>query len=189
MAVKHIRENIITFVYKPEKDDELSCAWARFKLDLDRYSMFIESDCGNYCYIGWKPSPDRESFLHLCQRFNKDYLLDKFSDKTVVDGKETYKQLKRQLDKWASEKNIVKDWEYFNNLQRVCLAQTNVFNACEHIYIYLHNTFAEKYVGLWNLIADSVVTDYPAGAKTIVGIYMQYIVPAIKKFEKEMCNE
>jgi len=82
MTVTVEKPKIVMLMYRQERSDEDygSCLWARFNFDLKHYSMSIESDCGNYSY-GWTPTPDAESFLQLCARFNWEYFLDKISFK------------------------------------------------------------------------------------------------------------
>ena len=102
-TVDILKPSIITFAYKQLKDDEDygSCLWARFNLDLVNYSMTIESDCGNYSYE-WIPTPETESFLHLCSRFNKSYLLEKLSSRSRVNTDET----RKAIFEWIELNNI-----------------------------------------------------------------------------------
>jgi len=181
-TVKPVRDNIITFVYTPEKEDEISCAWARFKLDLERYSMSIESDCGNYCYTGWTPTPKTETFLHLCQRFNKGYLLEKFSNKTFVDNDKTFKNIKAFLygNGFAADEG---DYDE-DKLEEICKAGRDADNLYDKICIYLNSTPVKEIPDLWEGIDCCIETDYPAGAKTIIDIYFKYIVPAIAEYCK-----
>ena len=197
--VKPVKDNIITFAYTPEKDDEFSCAWARFKLDLDRYSMSIESDCGNYTYTGWTPTHDRESFLHLCQRFDKEYLLEKLSKRTVVNSEETWKYLCEQIEEELSELELKTDWnEMKERVKDACYEYQDVDNTYREIEEALSLVTVDSESGnlkshisdLWEIISNSIITDYPAGAKTIIDIYMKYIVPAIKGYSaSRLCRE
>ena len=183
--VKPVRDNIITFVYTPEKEDEFSCAWARFKLDLERYSMSIESDCGNYCYTGWTPTPKTESFLKLCQRFNKEYLLEKFSNRSVLNHSITYQNVKDFLrinDLYFDiDTEIIK--EFHQALKDGILHgpsdERELVNGIEYIIndYGLRGEFTDY--DIW----DCIEKDFPIGIQTILHIYFKYIVPAIAEYE------
>ena len=88
MAIVKIEMPEITTVsFRQEKSDKDygSCLWARFNFDTKHYHLSIESDCGTYGN-GWVPTPDHETFLQLCSRFDEGYLLDKLDNRSVVDG-------------------------------------------------------------------------------------------------------
>ena len=78
------KPEIITISYRQERGDSDygSCLWARFNFDTKNYHLSIESDCGSYAN-GWVPTPKSESFMHLCARFDKEYLLDKIDNRTI----------------------------------------------------------------------------------------------------------
>ena len=88
------------------------CIWARFILDLDNYSMHIDSDCGSYGYT-WVPTPNYESFLQLCARFDKWYLRDKFSSRSEINNDETWENIK-QLIKEQYLDDEIEEWEKQN---------------------------------------------------------------------------
>lgn len=92
--VKIEKPEIITISYRQERSDKDygSCLWARFNFDIKHYHLSIESDCGTYGN-GWVPTPDHETFLQLCSRFDNGYLLDKLDNRSVVDGRATHKAL------------------------------------------------------------------------------------------------
>ena len=95
MTITVEKPEIITLMYRQEKTDADygSCLWARFQFDLKNYTLHIEGDCGNYTH-GWVPTPEHESFLHLCGRFDYEYLLYKMSNKTVIDSEKLGKRSK-----------------------------------------------------------------------------------------------
>ena len=78
MTVKEIPVNIRCLEYRQERDDMdyVSCLYARFYFNLDKYELNIISDCGNYGYQ-WCATPETESFLHLMARITDGYLLGK----------------------------------------------------------------------------------------------------------------
>lgn len=79
MNVKEIGSKLLILEYRQERGDPDygSCLWARFYFNLDKYELFVMSDCGEYGY-GWCPTPDSESFLELMARIGQKYLLEKF---------------------------------------------------------------------------------------------------------------
>lgn len=99
MAIVEIKEPAIKVIeFRQERSDEDygSCMWARFYFDIENYNLNIESDCGTYGY-GWVPTPQTESFLKLCSRFNSGYLLDKLSERNVIDVEKTFENFKNML--------------------------------------------------------------------------------------------
>lgn len=178
--VKIQKPNIITFTYKQLKDDDDygSCLWARFNLDLVSYTMTVESDCGNYSY-SWSATPKTESFLHLCSRFNKDYLLEKFSNKNRVDVDETVKA----IFEWIELNNIDINNPDLNSLKEIEFTSsgyTATFIELEHKIdeLGLNDIFdAEE-------INDCIIMDYPYKALKIVDVFIQHIKPKIKEYEE-----
>ena len=176
---------IITFEFRQEKTDEDygSCMWARFNLDLINYSMSIESDCGNYGY-GWIPTPETESFLKLCARFDAGYLLCKISDTSVVDGKKTWENLEEIIKEVAECLTDEQD-EDMEEIKNACYSGYNerdVHDAVESAIKYTRLENEIEDFDLW----DSIEKDYPINAKKIVEVYITHIVPAIKKMLTEM---
>ncbi len=175
------KPNIITFAYRQKKDDKDygTCLWARFNLDLENYSMAIESDCGNYSYQ-WTATPDTESFLHLCCRFDKGYLLEKFSNRSVINSGETWKAIFEHIKEY--EADISSD--DLDNLKDVCFQYTLGFSE---LYIALEHTIKElRLSDLFDFetLGACIETDYPTNAKTIINIFFLYIVPEIRKYEE-----
>ena len=189
-TVEILKPNIITFGYKQNKDDEDygTCLWARFNLDLVNYSMSIESDCRNYSY-GWTATPETESFFHLCSRFNKDYLLEKFSSKSVINNKETWNKVYQTIfDNLADSENIqILD---LSNIKKICLNYSNYNELFDKLVEELKELeeLESRDIFDWDTIDDCIVTDYPIGAITIVDIFFEHILPKIKEYEKEQEN-
>lgn len=185
MTVTIEKPQIITLLYRQDKTDEDygSCLWARFNFDLKHYFLTIESDCGNFSH-GWVPTPDSETFLHLCARFNWEYLLGKISTHTVIDGEATFrkvKELMEQLDEDAFVTISETDMESIESALADHIDDTAAYMAiCD---ILSENGFPHEYDSYE--VACCIEKDYPAGAKTIARIYRDYIQPEVCKLEKE----
>lgn len=175
----------VQLTYKQEKGDPDygSCMWARFYLDLKNYTMYIESDCGNYFY-GWVPTPKSESFLQLLARMDKDYLLGKISSTSVVDGDATLEAVKAMIFDVADPELEDKDLDLlpWAEIKAAC------YNNDDHQIVgrleeVLENTnwgeleWAHKY--------GCIVHDYPASAKKIVEVFDTCIRPSIKILAQE----
>ena len=184
------KPQIISLLYKQEETDEDygSCLWARFYLDLKNYTMTIESDCGNYTY-GWTPTPAHESFLHLCARFNKDYLLCKFSSRTVLDHATTYKRaieaVKEALEYTCMSLEQDERKELYEEIKDACYS----YETEQGVYIELSDVLNDI-EGLrgefdFETIAGLIETDYPRMAKKIVEVYDLHIKPVVKELAKE----
>ena len=185
MAKVEIKKpEMITIEFHQEKTDADygSCMWARFNLDLINYSMSIESDCGNYGY-GWVPTPQHESFLKLCARFDSGYLLCKLSEMFVVDGEKTWENLEEIIKEVAECLTDEQD-EDMEEIKHACFSgytERDVHDAVESAIKYTRLENEIEDFDLW----DSIVKDYPINAKKIVEVYMTHIVPTIKKMLKE----
>jgi len=195
MAILNIKTpNIMTMEFKEEKTDPDygRCAWAVFYFDLDRYTLMIESDCGNYTY-GWHPTPNFESFLHLMGRLDEEYLLDKLSVRTVVDTETTWKAVQKYLksveadlidlnseDDEDDHKLTEDDWIAIHDACR-----ENTGDSC-----FRELRDALEYTPLDEVFFDSELIEcisytYPARAKSIVHIFMEYICPKCRELTKE----
>lgn len=185
MAKVEIKKpEMITIEFHQEKTDADygSCMWARFNFDLINYSMSIESDCGNYGY-GWVPTPQHESFLKLCARFDSGYLLCKLSEMSVVDGEKTWENLEEIIKEIAECLTDEQD-EDMEEIKNACFSgytERDVHDAVESAIKYTRLENEIEDFDLW----DSIVKDYPINAKKIVEVYMTHIVPTIKKMLTE----
>lgn len=181
-TVEILKPSIVTFAYKQLKDDEDygTCLWARFNLDLVNYSMTIESDCGDYSY-NWCPTPETESFLHLCCRFDEGYLLEKLSNQNVINSEKTWKAILEHIKEYKADISS----DALDSLKAVCFQYTLGFSE---LYITLEHTIKE--LGLSELfdfetLEYCIETDYPTNAKTIVSVFLKHIVPKIKEYEED----
>lgn len=172
---------IVTLDFRQERGDPDygTCMWATFRFDTDRYEMMIMSDCGNYSY-GWYPTPDRESFLHLMSRLDEGYLLDKLSDRTVVDGAATFAAIKEYISDWCDEDDVDKlpDME---DVENACYGYTeaSVFNAL----LTEFDCTAMSNCNQYDLLS-CIKQDFPANAEKIVEVFMQYIRPKCRELDE-----
>lgn len=184
-TVKVETPEIITIAFRQEQSDEDygSCLWARFNFDQKNYHLSIESDCGSYGN-GWCPTPDHETFLHLCSRFGEGYLLDKIDNRPVVDGKATYKALMEFLE----------DYDPFAFRTLPEIAREELENACRCnktadgiMRDVLDDLDGTAFLGIsFYDISACIEMTYPRGAKKIAQIFRDYIQPEVKRLaEKE----
>lgn len=180
--VQHEIPEIVTISYRQEKSDKDygSCLWARFNFDTTHYSMSIESDCGNYSY-GWVPTPLSETFIHLCSRFDCEYLLYKISDRTVVDADATWKALKEAvndtLEYFDSDCLDEYDWECLEN---ACYHNRDDRDAFDSITSVLDDTRLSGKYEMEDILC-AIQKDYPVNAKKIVEIFRDHIQPELRK--------
>lgn len=184
MTITVEKPEIITLLYRQEKTDEDygSCMWARFYFDLKNYTLQVESDCGNYAY-GWVPTPEHETFLHLCSRLGSDYLLSKISCMSVIDAETTWKAVKELvgniIDDFLLEDLDGYEWE---QLESACFHRNDERDVVDAIIEILdHTELRNKYEteDLWY----AVEKDYPANAKKIASVFVNCIKPFIKSME------
>ena len=185
MKAELITPRLVTIKLTQEKTDPDygSCLWARFMLDLDRYSMQIMSDCGSYAYA-WCPTPDSESFLHLVGRMESDYLLGKISDQTVVDTEATYKAVIRYLEELKEYKEIDEENSY--DLDDI-LSDCNSYTQRDCMESLMRTLDATSYFQNYDYedLAYCVQTQYPANARKVGEIFEKYIKPLARKMDKE----
>lgn len=184
MTITVEKPKIITLLYRQEKTDEDygSCMWARFQFDLKNYTLHIESDCGNYTH-GWYPTPDTESFMELCARFDYDYLIYKLSNRTVIDSESTWKAVKELVEEtieYSLFDNIDEyDWEQLESSCYHCHDQRDVIDGILDALKYTELSGKIETEDLWGAIE----MDYPANAKKIVSVFINCIQPFIKSME------
>lgn len=156
-----------------------SCLWARFNFDTKNYTLHIESDCGNFAY-GWYPTPNSETFLHLCSRFEPLYLMDKISSRSVVNGCATHKNLIEWMEDYDEY-----GFECLSDIQRQeieesCHSSRNDHAVLREILKALEDTEFEGSCSEYD-IACCIEMDYPSGAKKIAEIFRDYIQPELRK--------
>jgi len=175
--VKLVQPTTIRVTYRQQRDDKDygSCLWADFDLDCDNYRLTINSDCGNFSY-GWTPTPQGETFIHLCCRFDKDYLLNKLSDRTVLDEKKTAELFIRCFENHGETLPQNYEQDIYDIVNEAC----NEYEMYELIERYkIENT-----PGKGNMyLEDCFVKDYPTAAKRVVDIFTEHVVPLLKNQE------
>lgn len=188
MKVTIEKPQIITLMYRQEKGDPDygSCLWARFNLDLTNYTMTIEGDCGNYTH-GWVPTPKSESFLQLLARMDKDYLLYKISNETVINWDKTWEQVRELVRQVSEDEGVPVDEDTWEEIEDACYHHTDERDVVRAVldtsipgavYSYLNG------VGEYELYG-CVVKDYPANAKKIVEVFDTCIRPKIRELMTE----
>lgn len=182
------KPEIVTIQFRQGREDKDygSCLWARFNFDLKHYALSIESDCGSYSY-GWVPTPDSESFLRLCARFNWEYLLGKISSQTDIDDEATFEKVKELMEQLDEDVFASIDGVTMEEIESTCSGQPDETAAYMAICTILgENGFSEydSYDA-----ACCIEKDYPAGAKKIAEIYRDHIQSVVRKLAKEELND
>jgi len=172
---------ITTVSYRQEREDSDygSCLWARFNFDTKNYSLSIESDCGSYSY-GWCPTPDHETFLHLCSRFDQFYLLDKIANRSVVNGDATFKSLMAMLKEYDDYGFAMLSDAQIQIIEESCHGNRNDHAAFDEINKALDGTVFDGSCSEYD-IACCIEMDYPRGARKIADVFKTYIQPEIRK--------
>ena len=189
MIVTIEETRIISLMYRQERTDADygSCLWARFYFDLKNYTLSIESDCGNYVY-GWVPTPEAETFLHLCSRFDEGYLLEKIAKRTVVNGDETWEELKDFLEYAVGDADEEVRITELKEIHDACYHHRTDVEAHEAILAAIKETSFSDEIGDYE-IWQSIVMDYSADAKKIVSVFHDHIQPVIKKLDVEVDHD
>lgn len=178
MTVTQVASNILTLEYRQQTGDEFygSCLWARFYFNLDRYELFIMSDCGNYGYK-WYETPDSESFLELMARINKDYLLEKlYGSADIFDFDETKERIYDCYGEEAEDKKKLDE----------------IFNA----FYYGEPETAEAFIMRFEEENNGYFCDvwempryvYPAAVLRVCQVFDENIKPKIKEILSEKEN-
>lgn len=181
MTITVEKPEIITLLYRQEKTDADygSCLWARFQFDLKNYTLHIEGDCGNYSY-GWYPTPDTESFMKLCARFDCYYLLDKISSRSIIDSEKTWKAVKELVEQLLDDlllDNLDEyDWEQLESACYHCNDERDVFDGVVEVLKDTELRGRYEAEDIW----CSIEKGYPANAKKIVSVFTNCIQPFIK---------
>lgn len=193
VIVKAKKPNVLAFKYRQEKgdtyhkkhfNDDVECQWADFYFNIDKYSLSICSDCGDFGY-SCKPTPDSETFLALMSRIGRDYLLSKISRKTVIDQDATWREIKAFINRLDE---VTPDLEKFEvDCYCACYSSSNSYN--EFIkslnMALLHYNDGNYDVELYNCI----VKTYPRSAKKIADIFADHIRPNIYKYRFSKSKE
>lgn len=166
MNISVLKPNVVKFRIRTDRSDALHtrCLWADILIDFDNYSISAQTDCGDYSYR-WAITKD-ESFLDLCLRMMKDeeYLLSKFSERSVFSLSET-KQL------------------YFecNCLDRSNPDDLAIICAVEEIDAFTESGWIQQMRDLDEAPWDYIVREYPAQAHTFVCLLQSVVLPKLKE--------
>ena len=174
MKIEIIHPNVITFDARQEKSDKDygSCLWAKFIFDRDSGQLNINSDAGDYAYR-WGYDEDEE-FMHLMSRIDKDYLLDKISDKNIFDEEESKKENIKYIKAYGIPYGMVKDGKGISEIVNEINA---IEDGCsEEFFIRTMDEIPE-----FDYESIEVVKEYPARAITITDIFEKYIQPKIRE--------
>lgn len=182
MTIKEVKPRIRQFQYRQEKGDPDygTCLWAHFNLDIENYTLTIESDCGDYSY-GWTPTPNSESFVHLMSRVDGEYLLNKIADRNVFDYEESKNQTIENIK------------EYYTDLEEGDKTIEEILSEIEYQELFFEIQSNDR--DFYRIIAMelkkhdcsdtfetiAVEMDYSAGAKRIVKIFCEALQPILKK--------
>lgn len=175
--IKEVKPMIRQFLYVQEKQepDYSSCLWANFVLDCDCYTLSITSDCGNYNY-SWSVTP-AESFLKLMSRLDSEYLLNKISNDVFDICQSIMETCSNIVEYYGLQKgeNIKID-ELIQQINDLDESNPILFHRkCGELI----QKFDENNWEALTLV--SVVYDYPARAKNIVKVFMEYLQPLLRK--------
>lgn len=183
--VKIEKPEIITVSFRQERSDEDygSCLWARFNFDTKHYHLSIESDCGTYGN-GWVPTPDHETFLQLCSRFDNGYLLDKLDNRSVVDGEATFKVLMEYLEDYDSFAFEALSEIKREELENACRINRTADDVMRDILDDLDGTAFPSCISMYD-IACCIEMTYPRGAKKIVEIFRDHIQPVLRELTRK----
>lgn len=178
MRIEELKPSIRQFYFTQEKTDPDygSCLWATFNMDTENYTLYIESDCGNYAY-GWPPTPKSESFIELMSRVNEDYLLGKIAEED---------QFNFEVSKEKTIANIKQWFEYEPDEEKVTeiMSEINyrVYYTGDQNYFYHEiDEILEDYE-----IPDAhelihIEMEYSAQAKRIAKIFCEVLQPVLKE--------
>lgn len=189
------RPNIIRIAYHQEPGDPHygSCLWAYFDLDLDKYMLSIQSDCGNATYR-WNATPETESFLHLLARINDDdYLLEKLfsSYPDVVDIDATLDEVREEIGigdvEYRRDETLDDDARerLEGALEWLKYELDNGGTSSRALSAYIIDQWSNEYDLGIDCVNECVHTDYAAWQKRIVGIMLSDIRPVFARLAKD----
>lgn len=168
MKVTVIKPNVTEYRIRTEPGDAIHtrCMWANILFNHDTYSISAQTDCGDYSYR-WPVTKD-ESFHDLCLHALRDeeYLLAKFSSRTIFSLEETKRLFLESNDLLVPE----------------CPGDP-IVKAIREIDASTEKEWIEQVRDLhfddtpW----DYIVKEYPAQAHTFVYLLSKVILPMMKE--------
>lgn len=167
------KPNVVTIKYRRKKSDSdyVSCLWANFNFNTDNYTLSIQSEMA-YQYQ-WAPTPETESFMDLCKRFDTEYLLNKISDQTELDKESTFKNI---IDSVQADYGIPVVLE---ELYEVLYNSDSLIDFIENTVTYLKFNLTNTRID-FKYILECVQMTYPQVALEIAYIFDKYVQPYIK---------
>ena len=175
MKIEKIQPNVITYALYPSQNDEEygECMWAKFIFDCDNGQLNINSDAGDYSYR-WGYN-ENEDFMNLMMRINKDYLLNKVSNRLFFDEdaskKETIKLVKRFGLSCFEIKNGKQISDIVNKIKAI------EYGCSEEYFIRKVKSIIPT-IDYENI---EVIKEFPRGAVIITDLFERYIQPKIKE--------
>lgn len=171
MELQIKRPNSTEYNFQFEKED-LDCqrrVRASITLNHDTFVMTARTDCGDYSSV-WLPTAKPDGFIRLMASLNRDYLLNRISDRIVFDLEEskkgTIENLKYYLD--IDFEEAVEEIEGMNGY-----GEGGFRSQCSNI--------CEKYGIDDSFYVIQIEKRYPDGAETFCDIFIKYLVPELKK--------
>lgn len=177
MTVTDIKNDILVLEYRQDKsdDDYGTCLWARFYFNLDRYELFITSDCGEYGYK-WVETPKSESFLELMARCDKWYVLNKlYGNEDVFNYEDTKTKFYEYFGEDEADKEKLD--EIFDDVE--------LYGEPESSEAFLR-VFEDNNDGDFCDVWKYCCFDYPANALKIVSVFDEYIRTKIVDIIREV---
>lgn len=195
MKIEAQKPNIVRIAYHQEKSDPHygSCMWAYFDFDLDKYTLNIQSDCGNAAYR-WIATPESESFLHLMSRIYDDYLIEKLFQRHVVDVDDTVREIREWLgivddEDFKDDDLSREEWERLDNAVIELEGRLNEYTQLDYdLAVRIAEDWQSEYSLDIDCIWDRVVVDFTVWQKRIVQIFRDYIQPEVKRLAIEEAN-
>lgn len=165
-----IVETVTPNIFRVAYHGDMSCVWAYYDFDLDRYMLNIQSDCGNASYR-WTETPNSESFLHLMARCDECYMFSKLFEPSVVDPDMTVQAIREYLDDEDSEDALADLRDLLEEYGGASVDYT----------ARLIDEWAEENSVQIESAWEYIAVDYTGNEKKIIRIFEDYVKPKIKE--------
>lgn len=182
MIVKKEMPHIVRLTYRQQPDDPDygSCLWAFFDFDIDKFTLSIQSDCGEYGHR-W-PASKGESFMELCARMDDSYLETKmFGTPAMVNGETTVKQI---MDVLLADRNAEEEWQFEPNeldaIDALKDKECELDGASPDGAGWILDEWANEYSLTFDELWEYVDTEYSGNQKKIIEVFREHIQPAIR---------
>lgn len=157
--VTYTKRTVESYHIVPDQADQWRCCWAIVNVDSATGTLTANTDCGDYSYR-WGYN-EHEDFKHLLMRIDDSYLLNKISDRSEFDAKETIKKIKKTILQWRHCGDLEKD-DAREMWDKICEADDECYQGNE-FEGFVYREMGEDYY-------DLIEKDYPTGAKTFVEV-------------------